>query len=262
MGRRRLRLCLPHRAVQAAVLTASGVTAHHGSGRPPPGWPSPKGRGMVQCRRASQAAVARKGGRCDINSWGRAHSHGRLASYCRSMDRCEGCGFQYDLGEATNAGEAIVEGAEDLAAILHDRGADVTTRREPRTWSPLEYGCHVRDVLIVQRERVLAARNIDRPSFHPMGRVGESSTGRLCRTESDRRCPPTQRRGPIACKCALPAQSPGLGAKRHIQLSGAHGTVAALGGRPHGARGTSPHARRPPSVGGWVRPGDLEHVVK
>jgi hypothetical protein len=37
-------------------------------------------------------------------------------------------------------------------------------------WSPLEYACHVRDVLIVQRERVLAARATDTPEAHPMGR--------------------------------------------------------------------------------------------
>lgn len=36
-------------------------------------------------------------------------------------------------------------------------------------WSPLEYGCHLRDVLLVQRERVLAART-DRPDCSPMGR--------------------------------------------------------------------------------------------
>jgi hypothetical protein len=40
----------------------------------------------------------------------------------------------------------------------------------PDTWSPLEYGCHVRDVLLVQRERVFTARLIDTPSFDPMGR--------------------------------------------------------------------------------------------
>ena len=34
----------------------------------------------------------------------------------------------------------------------------------------LEYGCHLKDVLLVQRERVLTARRVDRPSFHPIGR--------------------------------------------------------------------------------------------
>jgi hypothetical protein len=37
-------------------------------------------------------------------------------------------------------------------------------------WSPLEYGCHLRDMLLVQRERVLAARRRDRPECEPMGR--------------------------------------------------------------------------------------------
>ena len=51
-----------------------------------------------------------------------------------------------------------------------DGAADLRTRRDANVWSPLEYGCHVRDVLMVQRERVLAARRMDCPSFHPMGR--------------------------------------------------------------------------------------------
>jgi DinB superfamily len=86
------------------------------------------------------------------------------------MDRCEGCGFEYDLGEAPMAGAAIVQGSEELISLLTDSAAHLTTRREPQTWSPLEYGCHVRDILLVQRERVLAARSMDRPSFNPMGR--------------------------------------------------------------------------------------------
>jgi DinB superfamily len=86
------------------------------------------------------------------------------------MDRCEGCGFEYDLGKAELASASIVQGSEDLVSILNDSAADLTTRREPQTWSPLEYGCYVRDVLLVQRERVLAARSLDRPSFNPMGR--------------------------------------------------------------------------------------------
>jgi hypothetical protein len=40
----------------------------------------------------------------------------------------------------------------------------------PLVWSPLEYTCHVRDMLLVQRERVLAARRQDQPVAEPMGR--------------------------------------------------------------------------------------------
>jgi hypothetical protein len=62
-----------------------------------------------------------------------------------------GCGFEYDLGKAQLASAAIVQGSEDFVSILNDGAADLTARREPQTWSPLEYGCHVRDALLVQR---------------------------------------------------------------------------------------------------------------
>lgn len=86
------------------------------------------------------------------------------------MDRCRECGFEYDLGEAGRAGPAIIEGVDELSGLLREPRDDLATRTAPQTWSPLEYGCHLRDVLLVQRERVLAARRVDRPSFRPMGR--------------------------------------------------------------------------------------------
>ena len=86
------------------------------------------------------------------------------------MDRCEECGFEYDLAGALSAGPAIIDRVAELCGLLGDGRADLRTRRQPSTWSPLEYGCHVRDVLLVQRERVLAARRIDHPSLEPMGR--------------------------------------------------------------------------------------------
>lgn len=86
------------------------------------------------------------------------------------MDRCEECEFEYDLASATTAGSSIVDAAAGLVAVLRLEDRDLRRRREPATWSPLEYGCHARDVLLVQRERVLAARRAERPSFDPMGR--------------------------------------------------------------------------------------------
>jgi DinB superfamily len=86
------------------------------------------------------------------------------------MERCAECGFEYRTAEAQQAGPSIVGGAEELAAVLRAGTADLRTRRHEDTWSPLEYGCHVRDILLVQRERVLAARRVDRPSCEPMGR--------------------------------------------------------------------------------------------
>lgn len=89
------------------------------------------------------------------------------------MHHCEECGFDYDLTAADEAGATIVSHAGVVDALISGGTADraaVTERRRPDTWSALEYGCHLRDVLLVQRERVLAARREDRPSFTPMGR--------------------------------------------------------------------------------------------
>ena len=85
-------------------------------------------------------------------------------------DHCDACGFTYDLSRADNAAGGIISEADELAKVLETGGANLTRRPSPDTWSPLEYACHVRDVLLVQRERALLARRQDRPSLVPMGR--------------------------------------------------------------------------------------------
>lgn len=86
------------------------------------------------------------------------------------MDRCRGCGFTYDVDEADAASTAIRTGAATLADLVEPGGDVVTRRAAPERWSPLEYACHVRDVLLVQRERVLRARREEAPTCAPMGR--------------------------------------------------------------------------------------------
>jgi hypothetical protein len=87
------------------------------------------------------------------------------------MDQCLECGFTYDPEEALAAGQAIRAGAATVDEVLRGHVPDdLAKRRQPDTWSALEYACHLRDVLLVQRERVLAARWADRPVCAPMGR--------------------------------------------------------------------------------------------
>lgn len=85
-------------------------------------------------------------------------------------ESCADCGFVYDLASAYDAGSEIILGAERIAAVLERGGTNLTLRPAAGTWSVLEYGCHVRDVLLVQRERVLLALRTERPSLDPMGR--------------------------------------------------------------------------------------------
>jgi S-DNA-T family DNA segregation ATPase FtsK/SpoIIIE len=53
--------------------------------------------------------------------------------------------------------------------LNHDLSS-VSLRPEPTVWSALEYTCHVRDVFLVQRERVVSALVEDRPNAGLMHR--------------------------------------------------------------------------------------------
>jgi hypothetical protein len=87
------------------------------------------------------------------------------------VERCEECGYLYDLGAAPQAGHDIQVGVAELAELLTTTAPGALARRTAsQLWSPLEYACHVRDVLLTQRERVLLARRADIPSAVPMGR--------------------------------------------------------------------------------------------
>jgi DinB superfamily len=86
------------------------------------------------------------------------------------MDACTGCGFTYELDLANQAGASIRAGAADFAGVLRRADTPMTARPEPAVWSIVEYGCHLRDVLLVQRERVLHARRAQQPACEPMGR--------------------------------------------------------------------------------------------
>lgn len=85
-------------------------------------------------------------------------------------DVCAECGFVYDVTKCRLAGAAIIAGADELATILESDPPRIKQRPDAATWSIHEYGCHVRDVLLVQRERVLMARRVERPDFGLMGR--------------------------------------------------------------------------------------------
>jgi hypothetical protein len=83
---------------------------------------------------------------------------------------CDECGFELGLETAEAVAPQIVDGVAGVADTLRGAGPALRQRAQPDVWSPLEYGAHLRDVLLVQRERVLAARRVETPTFDPMGR--------------------------------------------------------------------------------------------
>ena len=87
------------------------------------------------------------------------------------MDRCEECGYEYDEIVRGAIPDALRALAVRYQAVLADTDATVL-RAHPRAgvWSALEYACHMRDVLAVQRERVRLALVEDQPTFVSMRR--------------------------------------------------------------------------------------------
>jgi DNA segregation ATPase FtsK/SpoIIIE, S-DNA-T family len=86
------------------------------------------------------------------------------------MTTCAQCGFTYGLlARAALPGSMRAQG-RTVAQRVESGSDDLGTRRLAEEWSPLEYACHVRDVLVMQRDRLYVALVEDEPSFTPMYR--------------------------------------------------------------------------------------------
>ena len=86
------------------------------------------------------------------------------------MDDCKECGFDYGATTRQESRRLILSGSEGIGSLVAGAGDAAAHRSVPDVWSPVEYACHVRDVLLVQRERTLLALVEDNPSFVPMYR--------------------------------------------------------------------------------------------
>jgi DinB superfamily len=87
------------------------------------------------------------------------------------MTACAECGYEFESLDHGAILEALPLLGQGHVQLLVSMDAD-QLRAHPRagSWSALEYGCHVRDVLRFQRERVLLAQAEDTPVFTSMRR--------------------------------------------------------------------------------------------
>ena len=90
---------------------------------------------------------------------------------------CEQCGFSYDTGTLQGTVTLLIRQSADCSMALTKAAAGpdanvVRLRPEPDVWSAIEYACHVRDVLEVQRHRIAQCLAEDRPVYAPMDRTG------------------------------------------------------------------------------------------
>ncbi|MFJ4845637.1 MULTISPECIES: DinB family protein [unclassified Streptomyces] len=87
-----------------------------------------------------------------------------------TMLHCTECNYEYDLALADKVSVLTHHYVSEYVELLRADPVVLRRRAAPQLWSPLEYACHMRDVLFVQRERLLAARRSDSPVTEPMGR--------------------------------------------------------------------------------------------
>ncbi len=80
---------------------------------------------------------------------------------------CPECGFDSSAIDATRVGDMTRAIAAEWQAILtrDDSRGDVRDRRSPNVWSPLEYGCHVRDVFHIYLTRLDRMLTEDGPHY-------------------------------------------------------------------------------------------------
>lgn len=92
------------------------------------------------------------------------------------MERCDTCHYVYDAVTAHAVPARLAAFGRRYRDLLCPQsppsGWDtlLRTRPEADVWSALEYACHIRDVFLVQRERLYLALVEDTPSFSPMYR--------------------------------------------------------------------------------------------
>lgn len=91
-------------------------------------------------------------------------------SRATTVETCEGCGFAWVDVDAADVAERAVAGADAIADLVRADPAAAHRRPLPERWSALEYGAHVRDVLLHVRDRLVIGLVEDDPSFKPLYR--------------------------------------------------------------------------------------------
>ncbi len=76
---------------------------------------------------------------------------------------CPECGFEAGSVDATAVGDLVRDNASAWQRVLSS--PTVRDRPSPDRWSPLEYGCHVRDVLRIYLERLDLMLSEEGPHF-------------------------------------------------------------------------------------------------
>lgn len=94
-----------------------------------------------------------------------------------SQDSCPVCGFRWNVVTASEIAPRIREATGQFVEILSNNEAIAVVRPSAERWSILEYGSHLRDVLLAIRDRIILASIVDEPTGTPIYRDDRVSIG-------------------------------------------------------------------------------------
>jgi hypothetical protein len=83
---------------------------------------------------------------------------------------CEHCGFSWTTLTRADLATRMSRAVESFVDLMNAAGEDVASRPSAQRWSILEYGGHLRDVILSIRERVVLASVIEVPVGTPIFR--------------------------------------------------------------------------------------------
>jgi len=80
-------------------------------------------------------------------------------------ESCDECGYDAASVDVASLPELVRRYAEGWRRLLGSGADDLRSRPDDHTWSPLEYGCHVRDVFVLFDRRLQLMLDQDAPTF-------------------------------------------------------------------------------------------------
>jgi hypothetical protein len=85
-------------------------------------------------------------------------------------EACPDCGFVWEAITRDDVFRRVHRGIDRVTDLLLDEGDELYERPIPERWSAVEYTAHLRDVLVMMRDRLVIGLVEDTPSFAPMYR--------------------------------------------------------------------------------------------
>ena len=86
------------------------------------------------------------------------------------IQTCAHCGFSWATLTRAQIATRMNAAVESYVGVIRRAGHEVGSRPDPQRWSTLEYGGHLRDVLLSIRERIVLAAILDVPVGTPIFR--------------------------------------------------------------------------------------------